>query len=918
MAAFIIIYLRFRFMENIIFSAKFIKIQRIIRKGKKMKTAKEIRQGFIDFFVERQHTFVRSAPVVPNDDPTLMFTNAGMNQFKTIFLGENPKGLKRAVNSQKCMRVSGKHNDLEEVGVDHYHHTLFEMLGNWSFGDYYKKEAISWAWELLTGVWGLPKDKLYATVYKNDDEALNFWETLTDIDKTHISRHGEKDNFWEMGETGPCGPCSEIHIDLGKGICPHENEPNHTCEVNGDNCHRFLELWNLVFMQSERQKDGTLKELPAKHIDTGMGLERIVRVIQGLNSNYDSDLFSPIIKKLEELSGKKYVSADEKGIPFRVIADHIRALSFAITDGVFPSNEGRGYVLRRLLRRAYRYGRKLGFNAPFMYKLVPVVVEMMGDAYPEIKERADFVVTVIKSEEERFDATLETGIAKFNSALEAAKKAGKKEISSADVFALYDTYGFPVDLTNLLAQENNFTIDEAGFEKEMQKQKERARAARNANDDGFSADGWVVLDNENSGGEFVGYCESKVENAIVNRYKILSENKALAVFAKTPFYAEMGGQIGDTGTVKNGNFSAKITDTLTWNGMSVSIIESDFALDDKFFTEGKITLEVDENRRKEIRRAHSATHLLQAALTQVLGSHITQAGSRVENGKIRFDFTHFQAVNKTELQKIEEIINSQILENFPIDTNEMGIDEAKASGAKALFGEKYGDSVRVVCMGETSAELCGGTHAKRTGDIGSFVILSEASVSAGVRRIEAVSGFEALNFRKKQNDILSQIAGNLKCAAEAIPEKIELIQQKVKTLESEIKNISAANAKNEAEKIMASLTNGWKVAFTVVNLGETTKENFTAIHDAISDFINEKKLVNTAVCLIAEVAGAVMIAASADKAANSNGILCGDLVKKAAMKVGGGGGGSPMKAQAGGKNPAGIADAVAELESLLR
>ncbi|MCL1946274.1 MAG: alanine--tRNA ligase [Chitinivibrionia bacterium] len=881
-----------------------------------MKNAKEIRQSFIDFFVGKEHTFVRSSPVVPNDDPTLMFTNAGMNQFKTIFLGENPKNLKRAVNSQKCMRVSGKHNDLEEVGVDHYHHTFFEMLGNWSFGDYYKKEAIVWAWELLTDVWKLPKDKLYATVYKNDDEAKNIWETLTDIDKTHISKHGEKDNFWEMGETGPCGPCSEIHIDLGVGSCPRENDETHKCGVNGDNCHRFLELWNLVFIQYERQKDGSLKELPAKHIDTGMGFDRVVRVIQGLNSNYDNDLFSPIIKKLEELSGKKYSAGDKTGIPFRVIADHARALTFAITDGVFPSNEGRGYVLRRLLRRAYRYGRQLDFSSPFIYKLIPVVVEMMGEAYPEIKERAEFTASVIKSEEERFDATLETGIEKFNCALENAKKAGKTEICGADVFSLYDTYGFPADLTNLLAQENGFTIDESGFAEEMKIQKERARAARNSAEDDFCADGWKIIVTDGVS-EFAGYSQNVVENASVNRYKIINENRALAVFAKTPFYAEMGGQIGDTGSVKNGDFTARVTDTLTWNGMSVSVIESDFSLDDNFFTTSKLTLEIDNCRRAEIRRAHSATHLLQAALTQVLGNHVSQAGSKVESGKIRFDFTHFQAVSKSEIEKVENIVNSWILQNYEIRTDEMGIEEAKASGAKALFGEKYGDRVRVVKMADVSAEFCGGTHAQRTGDIGTFTILSEASVSAGVRRIEAVVGFEALNLHKKQTQILSQISDLLKCARESVPEKIEIMRQKIRTLENELKAANLNAAKDNVERIISSVKNGSKVSFAICNLGETSKEIFVAIHDGVSEAIISKDIKNVAICLIAEVSGAVMIAASADKTANANGILCGDLVKKAAAVVGGGGGGTPLKAQAGGKNPSKIGDAIKELKNLL-
>jgi alanyl-tRNA synthetase len=678
-----------------------------------------------------------------------------------------------------------------------------------------------------------------------------------------------------------------------------------------------LELWNLVFIQYERQKDGSLKELPAKHIDTGMGLERVVRVMQGLNSNYDSDLFSPIIKKLEELSGRKYASSDKTGVPFRVIADHVRALGFAITDGVFPSNEGRGYVLRRLLRRAFRYGRQLGFTSPFMYKLIPVFVEMMGEAYPEIKERADFVSSVIKSEEERFDATLETGMEKFNQALNSAKKSNKNEICGADVFALYDTYGFPVDLTNLLAQENGFRIDEKGFAEEMEMQKERARAARSANDDGFSVDGWTELA-QNSKTEFVGYISDFFDGAKVCRYKIISENKALAVFEKTPFYAEMGGQVGDTGEIENGNFAAKIVDTITWNGMSVSVIESGFSLSGSFFENGKIVLRVDKLRRNEIRRAHSATHLLQAALAKVLGSHVSQAGSKVENGKLRFDFTHFQAVSKAQLCEVEDLVNGWILQNLEICTSEMNIDEAKASGAKALFGEKYGDSVRVVKMGGVSAELCGGTHAENTGGIGSFVILSEASVSAGIRRIEALVGFEAVNFHRKQNQILLHVSGLLKCGQESISEKLENLQIKVKTLESEIKSANLNAAKDSAKKIISSLKSGSKVSFAVCNLGMTSKEIFTAIHDNISETITSDDIKNVAVCIIGEVSGAVMIAASADKAANANGILCGDLVKKSAAKVGGGGGGNPIKAQAGGKNPNGIPEAVKELENLLK
>ena len=883
-----------------------------------MKTAAQIRNDFIEFFKSKEHTFVKSAPVAPKDDPTLMFTNAGMNQFKSIFLGENKEGLKRAVNSQKCMRVSGKHNDLEEVGVDHHHHTMFEMLGNWSFGDYYKKEAIAWAWEMVTNVWGLDKSKLYATVYTEDDEAEEIWKSETDIDHSHITRHGAKDNFWEMGETGPCGPCSEIHVDTGAGTCIHEDDPNHTCEVNGDECGRFVEIWNLVFMQYNRQKDGSLLELPNKHVDTGMGLERIVRIIQGGKSNYDSDLFMPIIKKLEEMSGEKYGFGKE-GIPFRVIADHMRALTVAITDGVFPSNEGRGYVLRRLLRRAYRYGRNIGFTQPFMYQLVPTVISILGDAFPELKEREEYVTSVIKGEEERFDATLEIGLEKFNTIVESTKKAGRKEISGEELFTLYDTFGFPVDLTRLMAQENGLTVDEEGFEKSMTEQRERARNARSAgSDNGLSADGWVeLLDGE--GTEFLGY-QTTEATVSVSRYKILDGGKeALAIFDKTPFYAEMGGQVGDTGTLSNGSIVAQVIDTINWNGMSVHKLSFADTVDPTFF-EGELQAVVDIERQNKIRRNHTATHLLQAALGEVLGDHVSQSGSRVDDTSLRFDFTHFSSVTKEELTKVEDLVNSWILQNIPVSTDEMSVDAAKESGAKALFGEKYGDSVRVVTVGDASKELCGGLHATYTGEIGSIIITSEASVSAGIRRIEAVTGLEVIKLLRANREILSEVTSQLNTTLTGVVERVTTLKNQIKELEGELKKVHSAKAGELSSKLIekANQNKIGELSILVENLGKKDKDEFANLLNSTGDIIKQKKLENIVVVLVAEVNGAVSLGAVADKQAVNSGIHCGNLVKLGARKVKGGGGGSPLRAQAGGKDPQAIPAALEAIETMIK
>ncbi|OQX85356.1 alanine--tRNA ligase [candidate division KSB1 bacterium 4484_87] len=601
-------------------------------------TSKEIRQSFIDFFKKYDHKFVPSSSVVPFDDPTLLFTNAGMNQFKNIFLGIEKRDYTRAANTQKCIRVSGKHNDLEEVGKDTYHHTFFEMLGNWSFGDYYKKEAIAWAWELLTDVWKLPKDKLYATVFREDDEAYELWKQVTDIDPSHISRFDEKDNFWEMGEVGPCGPCSEIHIDLGPDACDKKHVEGHVCAVNGG-CARYIELWNLVFIQYNRENDGSLIELPSKHVDTGMGFERIVAVMQNVGSNYDTDLFTPILAKISELSGKAYHDGNE-GMAHRVIADHVRALTFAIADGALPSNEGRGYVLRRILRRAARYARTLELHEPVIYKLVPTIVEIMGDAFPEIKEKHQYISMVIKSEEESFGHTLDRGIDLFEKLVAEYKAKGVNQISGEDAFRLYDTYGFPMDLTRLMAEEKNMTIDEAGFEREMELQRERARKAGKW-DYGLDVnwDEWTkVSDGKDS--EFVGY-DALESDATIRLFKKEMEHVYL-VLDKTPFYAESGGQVGDVGEIQGDGFVLSVENTVKQGEKIVHIAKGDFPNSVKNPT---VRARVKRDQRMSTARNHTATHLLQAALRQVLGSHVHQSGSLVTPFRLRFDLTHFERIS---------------------------------------------------------------------------------------------------------------------------------------------------------------------------------------------------------------------------------------------------------------------------------
>jgi alanyl-tRNA synthetase len=700
-------------------------------------TSGEIRNSFLKFFEKHGHKIVPSSPVIPYDDPTLLFTNAGMNQFKDIFLGTGKRDYNRAADSQKCIRVSGKHNDLEEVGRDTYHHTFFEMLGNWSFGDYYKKEAIEWAWELMTKVWGLDKNRLYASVFETDTEAEELWKKVTDINPSHVLRFGKKDNFWEMGESGPCGPCSEIHIDLSeKGDCGHL--------VNAGD-PRVMEIWNLVFIQYNRDDKGTLTPLPSKHVDTGMGFERICAVLQGKKSNYDTDVFTPILTHISNLVGKPYQSKldDPLDVAMRVIADHVRMLSFSIADGGIPSNEGRGYVMRRILRRAARFGRSLGMHEPFIHKIVEAVVQSMGDQYPEIRVRQNHIERVIKGEEESFNATLDRGLEIFETVI--VEIGHSKTFPGEDAFKLYDTFGFPLDLTELMATERGLKVDVVRFVELMEEQRTRARDAVKSSTE------TLQIGNEFNDSQFIGYDQSEAD---VLLDKVV-DNKYVS-FNETPIYIESGGQVDDTGIVEGEGFRARILKSIKQDKKLIHEIE---------ILEGNITdnigkvvhVKVDYNRRTNIMGNHTATHLLHEALRRVLGSHVQQHGSLVAPDRLRFDFNHFERVTEEQIREIEKIVNKKISEGISVEAGEMPIEEAKKiPGIKMFFGEKYGDVVRVIKMADNfSAELCGGTHVKNTADIGLFKITSEASIASGIRRIEAVTGD---GIKQYINDQLQNIA----------------------------------------------------------------------------------------------------------------------------------------------------------------
>ncbi|MFR2616995.1 alanine--tRNA ligase [Parabacteroides goldsteinii] len=868
-----------------------------------MLTAKEIRESFKEFFASKQHQIVPSAPMVVKGDPTLMFTNAGMNQFKDIILGNVPIKYSRVADSQKCLRVSGKHNDLEEVGHDTYHHTMFEMLGNWSFGDYFKKEAIGWAWEYLVDVLKLDPKRLYATVFEGspaeglsrDDEAAGYWEQF--LPKDHIINGNKHDNFWEMGDTGPCGPCSEIHIDLRSD---EECAVSSGAEMVNKDHPQVIEIWNLVFMQFNRKADGSLEPLPAKVIDTGMGFERLCMSLQGKTSNYDTDVFQPIIQVIAEKTGTKYGDNRQQDVAMRVIADHIRTIAFSITDGQLPSNAKAGYVIRRILRRAVRYGYTfLGRREAFMYSLLPVLIETMGDAYPELVAQKTLIEKVIKEEEESFLRTLETGIRLLDKKIEETKAAGKTVISGVDAFTLYDTYGFPLDLTELILRENGMEVNIDEFNAEMQKQKERARNAA-----AIETGDWVVLKEGES--KFVGYDLFECEAEILRYRKIKQKNKELfqIVLDQTPFYAEMGGQVGDTGWLIADDEKLDVVDTKRENNLPVHFVTR-LPKD----VTATFTAKINEKKRIQCECNHSATHLLHEALREVLGTHVEQKGSYVSPEALRFDFSHFQKVTDEEIRQVEKLVSEKIRANYPLEEHRnMPIAQAQALGAMALFGEKYGEEVRVVKYG-SSIELCGGTHIPATGMIGSLRVIAESSIAAGVRRIEAVTAEGAENYTFMLQDSMRELRAlfnNVPNLAQTIRKSIEENAELKKQVSDYVKEKVAMLKKELIAKAVER--RGVKV---VVFRGEANV-------DAIKDLAFQIKGESNSDEKVFFVAGikdgakcALMVMLSEPLVAE--GLNAGKLVKDAAKLIQGGGGGQAHFATAGGKNSDGLAQAVEQI-----
>jgi alanyl-tRNA synthetase len=867
-----------------------------------------IRNLFLEFFKSKKHEIVRSSSLIPRNDPTLLFTNAGMVQFKSVFLGEEKRPYTRAVTCQKCMRAGGKHSDLENVGHTARHHTFFEMLGNFSFGDYFKKDAILFAWELLTEQYKLPKDKLWVSVYEDDDEAENLWKELTDISSGHIVRLGAKDNFWQMGDTGPCGPCSEIIIDQGEDIgC---GKPD--CKVGCD-CDRFLELWNLVFMQYNRDESGNLTPLPKPSIDTGMGLERITAVLQGKRNNFDTDLFAPIISAVESLSGVSYGRSPETDASMRVIADHLRASAFLLSEGAMPSNEGRGYVLRRIIRRASRHAKLLGFGSAVLYKLMDSVVETMGDIYPELAQERERASKLMMFEEERFTKTLEQGMRILDGVIEELKKAGKNTIPGSELFRLYDTFGFPLDLARDIAIDHHFLIDEHGFHQEMEAQRERARASWVGEDEAIATI-YKELSSEIGDTAFVGYeaLESDaVIRAILKDGKVVTEigegEEAELFLDRTPFYGESGGQVGDAGVIYNETSGAYVSDTKKEAGLHAHVIKIKSG---KFRVWDKVKCIVDKEKRMSTARNHTGTHLLHTALRNVLGEHVKQAGSYVSPERMRFDFTHFYSLEKNEAKNIEDIVNEKILENINVETEVADVKDAVKSGVIALFGEKYGERVRVVRVGDFSAELCGGTHCRTTGDIGLFTIVSEGSVASGIRRIEALTGKAALDYLREKNNELNKISETLK--TDKPLERVEKLLADMKDLDREIETLKAKAASQSSSSLIEKVKeiNGVKVLSCRVD--GLDQKDLRVLADNVRDRLGSGIIVLASVkdgqaSMLAMVAGDLIKEYSA-----------GDILKRVSETAGGRGGGKPDMAQGGTKNIEKLDNALESVYDLIK
>jgi len=877
-----------------------------------VKTGNEIRESFIQFFEGKGHTQVASSSLIPRDDPTLLFTNAGMVQFKNAFLGLENRGYTRAVSCQKCARAGGKHNDLENVGLTARHHTFFEMLGNFSFGDYFKEEAISWAWEYLIDVVGLPKDKLWVTIFENDDEAFQIWHEKMKVPKERIVRMGEKSNFWMMGETGPCGPCSEILYDQGEGTgCGRPD-----CDVNCD-CDRHLEIWNNVFTQFDRDESGKLTPLPKPNIDTGMGLERLAAVIQGVKSNYDTDLFQPIIGFVEKISGKTYKENEDNDISIRVIADHSRAVTFLIGDGIMPSNEGRGYVLRRILRRAARHGKMLGIGKPFLNEAALVVIDMMKNTYPDLADKASYIAKMILNEEQRFMETLDAGLRILQEETSALKAAGKSVLPGAQVFKLYDTFGFPTDLTADIIKRDGLILDQEGFEDEMERQRERARVAWKGSGEEAVAECYLKISSGGVATDFCGYDGLAQNDANVSAIFLDGQaaesaregQKAEIVLDKTPFYGESGGQAGDTGYLEGQDFHFIVEETK--KPLDKFFVHKGFVRSGEIRIGAKARPVVDSERRKAIAANHSGTHLLQAALKAVLGDHIKQSGSLVNASRLRFDFTHFSKISEEEVLRVETIVNDMIRKNLSVQTDVCALEDALKTGATAVFDEKYGATVRIVKMGDMSMELCGGTHVDRTGDIGLFKITHESAIAAGVRRIEAVTGRESVAHVQQTEEELKRTALLFKAGVSEVYERTEKMLKNIRDLEKEVETLKGKLAARDSGDLIsrAKEINGVKTLAAEVAISDAkTLRDFA---DKLRD-----KLGSGVILLGSQSEDKALLLCMVTKDLTDR-FHAGNIVKELAPIVGGKGGGRPDMAQAGGTNPQNLGKIFSELEKIL-